>query len=222
VFQEAIARCADQFGPSPRHISLWDRLTYWRVVRPDWLYQTPDDELETLFLNLGRLRRDGVVAWGHVIQANNLLFSPGGGDCPGEVVYSLAGGAAADPEVLGSVAATLGSLKHTKPPEPELAAIADYLTSEWTRVYGKPVPPALSSRLACRISTVYVVRKHLPGPARSLERPLLPLLVHPKPPHVALVLPSRYWPKELIAWWRGAEPLSWPTDLNKNERPGSG
>ncbi len=206
MFAEILAQCARNLGASPRRLSLWDRLTYWRVVRPEWLYAHPNDELETLFLNLALLRRDGVVVWGHVIQANNLLFGPGGGDCPGEVVYSLDGARPVDPVALGEVALALGALKHTTPADPDQAAIADYLTNEWVRVYGLPVPRALSPRLACQISTVYVVRKHLPGPSGFLQRPLLPLLVHPGPPHVALVLPSRYWPPELVAWWQGAGP----------------
>ena len=52
MFDEIIAKCVENFGESPRAFSLWDRLTYWRVVRPEWLYQNPNDELETLFLNL--------------------------------------------------------------------------------------------------------------------------------------------------------------------------
>ncbi|MBL8819690.1 MAG: hypothetical protein JNL58_26935 [Planctomyces sp.] len=203
MFQEAFHQCVKNFGENPRHISLWDRLTYWRVVRPDWLYESPNDELETIFLNLAQLRRDGVVVWGHIIQANNLLFSPGGGDCPGEVVYSLDRTMPVDPEELGSVADAIGSLKHTKPSDPDLASIADYLTNEWMRVYGKPVPATISPNREYKISTVYVVRKHLPKPSQSLERPFLPILVLPEPPHVALVLPSRYWPQVLIDWWRG-------------------
>jgi hypothetical protein len=208
VFHEIIAKCADNFGSTPRHISRWDRLTYWRVVRPEWLYQNPNDELETLFLNLSPLRRDGVVVWGHFIQANNQLFSPGGGDHGGEVVYSLDRGTQSDPLELASIAADLASLKHTTPSDPELASIADYLTNEYVRVYGKPVPSAISPRSAYQISTIYVVRKHLPGPARCLQHPLLPIIVNPNPPHVALVLPSRYWPSELVEWWQAAEPVN--------------
>jgi hypothetical protein len=216
VFQEAIEQCAENFGPIPRRISLWDRLTYWRVARPDWLKQNPNDKLETLFLNLGMLRREGIVVWGHIIQANNLLFSPGPFDCPGEVVYSLDGTNPVDPDELGSIASALFSLKHTKPSDPDLASVANYLTNQMIRVLGKPVPRAISPGLACRISTVYVVRKHLPAPAHSLERSLLPIIVHPKPPHIALVLPSRYWPRALVKWWQHTAPGAAPARTNGN------
>jgi hypothetical protein len=202
VYQEAISQCAYNFGSSPRRISLLDRLTYWRVIRPQWMQLLPNDPLEKLFLNLTRLRRDGVVVWGHIIQANSLLFSSGSVNCPAEMVYSLEDGTRADPSYLSSVAADLFSLKNTKPNQPEFAPIADYLTNERTRWFGKPVPSSISPRRPCRISTIYVVRKHLPGPSRCLERPLMPIIVHPKPPYVALVLPSRYWPDDLLEWWQ--------------------
>jgi len=204
VFREVIAQCAENFGKSPRQFSFWDRLTYWRVVRPEWLYQSPNDELETLFLNLRKLRQNGKVVWGHFIQANNLLYSPGGGDCPAEVVYSLDDSNPISPEELGGVAGALASLKHTKPTDPDLASVADYLTNEWMRVYGKPVPQSISPRHSCQISTIYIVRKHLPKPGQCLRQPLIPIIVHPAAPHVALALPSRYWPEPLIEWWSGA------------------
>jgi hypothetical protein len=195
-----IAECANNFGAAPRSISLWYSLTYWRVVRPEWLYQTPNDELETIFLNLSKLKRKGQVVWGHIIQANSLLFSPGQWDCPAEVVYSLH-----DPDIsleeLSEIAGELYALKSTEPAEPERRVIADYLTNEMVRVYGLPVPASISPKLRCQISTTYVVRKHLPKPDRCLRQHFLPMIVHPTPPHIALPLPSRYWPKALVEWW---------------------
>ncbi len=208
MFQECLSQCATNFGMSPRDISLWDRLTYWRVVRPDWLYQRPDDELETLFLNLNQLRRNGKVVWGHFIQANSLLYAPGSSNCPAEVVFSLDDSNPIHPEELHEVARTLGSLKHTTPYDPDLASIADYLTSEWTRVYGKPVPRSISPQHPCQISTIYIVRKHLPVQGRFLQKPILPIVVNPTTPHVALALPSRYWPVAFTEWWLGGKKSS--------------
>ncbi|MBX3443823.1 MAG: hypothetical protein KF774_15550 [Planctomyces sp.] len=203
MFQKVLAKCAKNVGESPRRISLWDRLTYWRVARPPWLKS--GNELETVFQNLASLRRDGVVLWGHIVQANELMFSPGPYNCPGDVVYSLDAGQRADPIELGEVAHALFSLKHTKPADRDLAAIADDLTSECTPNFGKRIPSAISPVLSCRMSSIYFVRKHLPGPAHCLTRPVLPIIVLPTPPHVAMVLPSRYWPRMLVEWWQGEE-----------------
>lgn len=205
MFQEALEECIKNLGDAPRRISLWDRITYWRIARPDWLYASPDDSLETLFLNLDKIRKDGVVVWGHLVQANYLMFSPGVHCCPGEVVYSFDSAAMKNPMALSVIASNISALKHTKPTEPGLAAIAHHLTNEMTRVFGMNVPPSLSPRIECRLSTVYFIRKHLPSPNRCLQQSLMPIVVNPKPPHVALVLPSRYWPKQLIDWWQSDE-----------------
>lgn len=201
MFQAMISQCVENFGEPPRRFPLWDRLTYLRVGRPAWLKQNSDDRLENLFRNLSKLKRDGKVVWAHIIQANGLLFSPGQDDCPAEVVYSLDDSKSIAARVLGGIASSLYSLKETKPDDAKLAFIAHYLTDERTRVFGIPVPPVISPGLSCMISSTYIVRKHLPKPRQWLGSRLLPLIVYPAIPHVALPLPSRYWPQEMIEWW---------------------
>ena len=201
MFREMIAECEANFGPPPRRYSLWDRLTYLWLVRPEWIYQEPVDDLETLFLNRWKLWRDGRVVWGHFVQANSQLFMPGKENNPAELVYSLD---APDLglEELSEIASALFSLKRTTPDDPQEKAIADHLTNEYTRVFGLPVPPAFSPPARCMVSTTYVVRKHLPGPDHCLRKTLLRVVVLPTPPHVVLPLPSRYWPKSVREWWR--------------------
>jgi hypothetical protein len=205
VFQDLITECAENFGEPPREFSIWDRLTYWRVVRPKWLQKNPNDELETLFLNMRNLREDGRVVWGHIVQANSLLFSPGIHDCPAEVVYSLDDSNPIGPEELGEIASALYALKNTEPDDPALATIAHHQTDELSRFYGKPVPRSISPRYKCRISTIYILRKHLPEPGRYLQLPFFPIIVYPAKPYVTLPLPSRYWPDELVEWWTSTE-----------------
>jgi hypothetical protein len=157
------------------------------------------DQLTTLFRHANTLFTEGTVVWGQVIQANELMFEGGNDNCPGEVVYSLKDPQRADPEYLEHVALELYSLKGTEPNNPELAQIAEYLTDETIRVYGLPVPSVVSPLYQCQISTTFFVRKHLPG--RRLLASLLPIIVNPRKPHVALPLPERYWPPELLDWW---------------------
>lgn len=194
-----IHECIENFGPAPRRQSRWDRLTYFRVPKPLWLRQRPSDGLNTLFENLPALFTAGTVVWGHIIQANSLLFQPGADDCPGELVYSLTDAQRVDPDYLGQVAHQLFSLKGTEPADPDLAPIAEYLTNEMIRVFGLAVPKTISANLPCRISTTFFVRKHLP--LRRLCTPLLPIVVNPVEPYVAMPLPARYWPQSLIDWW---------------------
>lgn len=203
MFESWIKQCAQQLGPTPRNFSIWDRYTYLRVARPEWLYQSPQDKLETFFLNRVSLWKNGRVVWGHIVQANNQLFSPGRYDCPGEVVYSMESNDSIAVNDLASVASKIFELKHSKVRSPSTEPIAQHLENQMTRVFGMPVPDSMGPPKSLKISTVYFVRKHLPKPKRCLEKGLMPLLVHPESPHVAMIVPSRYWPVPFQEWWCG-------------------
>jgi hypothetical protein len=197
--RNAILQCIENFGPAPRELSWWDRLTYLRVPKPAWLRANPSDKLMTLFKHAGRTFAEGRIVWGHVVQANGLMFRDGDQDCPGELVYSLADPGRVEPQELARVAHQLYELKGTYPREAELAEIAEYLTNELIRVFGLQVPASISPTMRCRISTTFFLRKHLPN--RRLCAGLMPTVVFPGEPYVAMPLPERYWPKELIRWW---------------------
>ncbi len=196
---DVLQRCRSNFGERPRRFSLWDRFTYFRVPKPVWLIRDPTDKLMTLFRNLESLFSEGTVVWGHIIQANRLMFEHGTTNCPGELVYSIDDATRVEPGDLQEIAHALFRLKGTEPTDPKLQPIAEYLTNELIRVFGLPVPRAISPSIRCLISTTYFFRKHLP--MRRLCTPLLPVVVNPNQPHVAMPLPERYWPQELVAWW---------------------
>src|SRR5690242_17380421 len=84
--QQLLAGCRQAFGSPPRRFSLLDRLTYLNTKRPIWCNSS--DQLSRFFEGRNALLRDGMVAWGHIVQANQLMFRPGPHNCPGEVVYS--------------------------------------------------------------------------------------------------------------------------------------
>ena len=196
---EHLNSCKTNFGSAPRKFSLWSRLSYLKVQTPDWVPAYPDEKLGVFFQQLKNVLRDGTVVWGQIIQANGQLFSDGDEDCPGELLYSLEDSRRVDVEYLKGLAHKLYSLKGTTPDHDELAGIADYLTDEMIRVYGLVVPRILSPNLKCHISTTYFIRKYLPE--KKLCSTLLPIIVNPTDPMVAVPLPERFWPKELIDWW---------------------
>ncbi len=199
MHQELLQECIRRFGSPPRRLRLRDRWSYLQVPRPWWALVDPQEPLHLLFRHVWQLYQEGEIVWGSIIQANALLFSPGPHNCPGELLYSLEDSAGVDPQYLEEVADRLGELKGTKPDNPALFEIAHYLTDERIRVFGLPVPELLSPGIGCKISTTFFVRKHLPGGV--LVGRILPVLVLPRQPHVALPLPERYWPPELISWW---------------------
>jgi hypothetical protein len=215
---DTIRICNRRFGLRPRRCWWWsDRRDYLKVRTPAWIAHYPDDPLALLFRRSADVFAQGIVVWGHVIQANTRLFDHGDDDLPGEVVYSLAVDQDhIDTQRLRGIAERLYALKGTAPRDPELAPIAEYLTDEKLRVFGLPVPASICSDASglgitqpsvletdsvCRISTTYFIRDHLPS--RRLAGLLLPIVVLPQAPHLVLPLPARYWPKPLLAAWSG-------------------
>jgi hypothetical protein len=153
-----------------------------------------------IFRERKRILRDGIVVWGAVIQANRMIFTPGPRDVPGEVVYCPDLSRKVNVGVLSAVAGRLFSLKGTTPDDQNLNGIANYLANERIRVFGLPVPHSVSPELPCMISTIFFRRTHLPN--RVLSSKMLPIILLPKAPRLAMVLPSKYWPDELVAAWR--------------------
>ena len=71
--QKALNECRENFGFPGRTFSFWERLFYLRIKCPRWCDE--DDGLYTFFRHKDRLLENGEVVWGHVVQANRLLFS---------------------------------------------------------------------------------------------------------------------------------------------------
>ncbi|MCA9051501.1 MAG: hypothetical protein KDA89_22340 [Planctomycetaceae bacterium] len=194
--QNMLMECRARFGEAPRRISLWDRLTWRKVATPVWLRRNPADELTRLYQNLETVFREGTVAWGYVIQANERLFEGGTEDHPGEIVLSHDSDTGV--RELSVVARRLFELKGTHPPDRQLRPIADYLTDERIRVYGLDVPSEIS-RTRCLICTTMFVRHHLP--AGRLCSSFLPVVVVRGDQTFAMPLPKAYWPPALIRLW---------------------
>jgi hypothetical protein len=128
------------------------------------------------------------------------MFKPGPWSAPGEVIFSSDPSDPGTPEQLQAVARRLFELKGTSGHPPATGVIANHLTNELTRLFGCPVPPALSSGgPALELSTTVFERNHLPQ--GCLRRSWMPLVVHPGPVHYVTVLPKWYWPESLLQNW---------------------
>ena len=71
------------------------------------------------------------------------------------------------------------------------------LTGGW--IYGLDVPESLGIKVHCRLSHSMAMR--LCFPKRFVSGRLLPVVVHGDAPGAAMILPSEYWPEELLASW---------------------
>ncbi|BBM82302.1 hypothetical protein [Candidatus Uabimicrobium amorphum] len=158
-----------------------------------------EDDLKTFFSAYENLLQNGVVVWGHLIQANFELYSSGKCDRPGEVVYCKNPLLRCDVGRLEWIAAEIFNLKGTTPEDPSLKEIADYLTDGYIRVFGLPVPPAISRKDIYQISTVYFARHHLPN--KKLSGSVFPVIIDKDNPRVAMVLPHKYWPRDFLDHW---------------------
>lgn len=172
------------------------QISYLSMPSPSWLARDP---LKAAVDTYPKLWIGGKIVWASLIQANGTLFSVGDNTSPGEVVYDPVG--TLDHTELRKIARKLGALKGTKPSDPVALAIANHLTAETTRAFGLPVPESISSK-SLRVATVLFHREHLPNKRLTLN--YFPLLIHPAYPGIAMVLPSRWWPQELIDRWLGA------------------
>lgn len=205
-----LAECQRRFGEAPRQFD--EQTTAYLSLAHGWVYG-----ILALFFPMCKLLktsrqrsifRDGQVVWGHVIQANDVLWGPsqsaGPGneesdDAPGELVFSLDVEGRVTPPQLETIAEELGSLRGDDFDDPELQKIADYLEAETVRAFGWSVPKRISPKVPCYISTTIFLRKHLPE--GYLHREFLPVVISAKPPYFAMPLPERFWSPDLKEWW---------------------
>ena len=166
---------------------------YVQVQPPPWV---AGDDLQRLVNDYPKLLQQGRVVWAHLVQANNALFAPGKSDSPAELIYDPHG--RMQPEDLAPLAQRLFQLKGTQPADPDEARIAQHLTAEISRAFGMPVPRGISPD-GLLLSTVLVLRKHLPNQRLSLGH--VPVLISDACPGSVMILPGRWWPRALAEQW---------------------
>jgi hypothetical protein len=168
------------------------------MVPPRWLLKKPDDGLSLLFENRRDLYQNGIVVWGAIVQANELLFDPGRTQsCPAAVVFSL--DPQANPEYLSEIGGALYELKDGERNNPEEERIGDHLKNEMTREYGMTVPPSISPELRCLISTTFFQRSQLPG--NCLAGRYLPLVANTNAPYLVAPVPPKFWERSFLKHW---------------------
>ncbi len=193
-----LEKCEANFGDAPRRLPMSDRIDYLKI-RLMWLVLMNGNKLNIQHRRAFRALRKGIVVWGHIVQANRLLFETSEINCPANVVYSLEDRHKVTPEYLEQLAHQLFSLKGKRRSDPQEAKFSANLANERTPAYGWPVPKSLSPDVRCRMSSTFFLRKFLPG--QRLCGSLLPIVVNPEKPLIVVPLPGRYWPDELLNHW---------------------
>jgi hypothetical protein len=181
-----------------------DRLHhYLRVRKPNWLWYDLTDALRLPYRYQQRIRDQGKVVWGAVVQANQTLFVPDPIDAPASVIFSEDPWFDDHPTALVRIADALYKLKGTQPADAQRRAFADLLTVETARGMRFPVPTSMSGGRAVYHSSIVLPRKHLPG-GRLGDR-LLPIFLDPADTGAVLLVPAAYWPRRFLASWAEGE-----------------
>ncbi len=188
--------CRENFGRPPRQFRFFERMDLTiRRCHISLLW----DPLKVHYKQQKIVQTEGQIVWGHLVQANSSLFDKGPNDCPADVIYSF------DPffddrlDALAEIAEAVSELKGTEPNEPGQLEVARHLTDEYTRIFKHPVPPEMTGGREVFLTSLMVIRKHLPG--YYLQNGYFPLVACPDMTPALLILPARYWPKALIAAW---------------------
>ncbi len=187
-----LARTRAAFGPAPRAITSWEH-----VAPPAWM--KPDDALRGTYARIPELLKGGTIVWGHVVQANSLLFQAGDQACPADVLFAARGSDDLEPDVLERAAGAAFAIKGKAPTDPALARIASALAAEFERHPPLDLPAPLTRGVPMRLVSVMVHRPMLPIP--RLVSSALPLLVNDAR-DAAMVLPKRHWADDLVRGWR--------------------
>ncbi len=186
-----LRECEIRFGEPPRALGLGQKLRY-RIWPPLWCLLSSDPLLE-IYRDQNKLRDRGRIVWGHIVQANTLLFRPGRHTCPANVIYEPAPTLEITYDTLRPIAHSIFDLKGKVHDDEELDECARWVTDERLRMMNTPLPSKLTLGRPILFSTIMVHRAHLPR--GYLFSPFFPLVVNPEETPAAMILPSSYWPE---------------------------
>jgi hypothetical protein len=182
----------------------WKQFLYNCLIPPWWMVLEHDRRFCALYRDQNVLLKKGVVVWGRLVQANNLLFKPGKWDHPAVIVCSPAPVFDSNLRELTRIANDLYELKDQKLEHPEMAdfvTFADVITNEMDCLFNVEIPDSLTLNQLVYFTSIMVCRKHLPG--GYLKSDWFPVLIAPEKTPAAMILPSKYWLPELRRAWCG-------------------
>jgi hypothetical protein len=158
-----------------------------------------DIRLSCIYEDQKTLFTGGEVVWGHLVQANRLLFSPGSLDHPAAIIFSLDSYFDKNLYNLETIAHKLYEQKGQEA-EPELAYFVDVITDEFKAPFNVQLPYSLTENREVYFTSIMVCRKHLPQ--NKLISGWFPILTNPGLTNASIILPSRYWDSQLTTLWQ--------------------
>ncbi|MGA2584235.1 MAG: hypothetical protein ABSG31_13230 [Tepidisphaeraceae bacterium] len=185
-------------GPPPRTFDP-ELTSYLMVVPPKWMQANPNDEEWLNIKYQERVRSDGPVVWGAIVQANNNLYKRNNAESGASVIYSSDPWFDRNRDALGQIARLCFAIKGTDSPDPESASFARMLTNEMTRGMRMKVPSVFTGGRKVFHSSMLMPRKHLPK--GFLSGRYFPVWIDPQNTGAVVMVPAAYWPASLTAEW---------------------
>jgi hypothetical protein len=195
--------CRVRFGLAPRVLSGVEMEACRLNVVPELeaSFRQSKDPMLRILRDQQKLLERGVLVWGRLVQANQILFDPSNNyTAPANVIYSL------DPyfdgrgETLGELAHGLFARKGTIPGERELREFVRVITDERARIMRRELPRSYCGGRSVYFTTCFIQPGHLPG--NRIALPEFPLIVNFQETEAVMLLPSQFWSADLVAQWR--------------------
>ncbi len=198
-YDDILKQVEAALGAAPRSFGLMDRLTWYKQDLPYWDWK--NDDIHPSVDYWKRVFAHGRLTWGHLVQANNLMYEKSDVNYPGEVLIWHDRSQPFDFHMCTYAARTLYALKGTSSEltDEEERVFAQNLEGEMHRSYGVPVPARIAQGVDLRTSTIFFQRRHIPN--KVITAPLFPLLYLEEGPMVPVMVPHKFWPKEFLAVW---------------------
>jgi TPR repeat protein len=200
---DLIRACRARFGPPPRALAAADAAACRIRLMPsqEASYQKGADRLLLILADQELLLARGTVVWGHLVQANQILFDRDNErTAPANVIYSPDAYFDGRTDVLAAFARDLFAQKGMLPGDPEIGSFVRAVTDEYLRVMRRELPRSYSAGRPAYFATCFIEPHHLPD--GYLARSEFPLLVNADETEAVMMLPVRFWPPELLARWR--------------------
>lgn len=196
-----LQECRKRLGPPPRSFEPGVVRQIRGIYNP-LLSTSPLDSLMRTFFDQKKLREQGEVVWGQVMQANNFLFAPGLNGESHAATILHASPALDDPAALSAIAGRIVALgAHPQNSPDSKTAVAMMHPSR--RKYWVPVPQSLAGGHEVYCSDMLIFRKLLPPQPKgaTLQKMVLPILVARELTNVVMQVPSKFWPEEFLRFW---------------------
>lgn len=196
-YQKALSLTRVKYNEQRLKMGFFEKRKF-RIKPPLWIKMTRS-RLGEIYKDNELLRTEGKVVWGHIIQANQLLFDPEAKEnCPAAALYSLDPYYDGNLEELEVIAGSLFDIKG-KSTSKNLQKFSDMLADETTIQMKLKIPHELTGGRDVFYTSIMVHRNQLPFP--FLATSAFPLLVHESKTKSTMILPVKYWSDDMIGYW---------------------